>query len=78
MKSPCLHRPNGLGARNEYGWMVCGQCGHGYDDRHPLDDPETRRRLRRKMDDIDAAQRRAKAGARSYVVGAGVKGEGRE
>lgn len=29
--NPCAHRPNGLGALDEYGRMVCGQCGHPYD-----------------------------------------------
>lgn len=35
--NPCRHVPNGLGARNENGLMVCGRCGHGYteDRRHP-------------------------------------------
>lgn len=27
------HVPNGLGARDQNGYMVCGICGQGYDDR---------------------------------------------
>lgn len=52
MKLAGCHVPNGLRARDEYGRMVCGRCGRGYDDDSPsVRIPSLDGRQRRKPDE---------------------------